>query len=201
MRRTRITTTLAAVFAAGVGLTASNGFAQQEPGIYHQGWAPPARVPIQRIPIQYQRYYPQVWYGDPLPQGYARTTTAPMTYVPTDTMQQGYYYQRTPPWQPRPWMIPQPPRPDQWMMRKHEFGMPPTIYNVSYKKWRKHPYAYQGYTHGPVVTPHGYGGYGVPVHSPQETLPAPEPAPADGESDEGADDVTEKTALAPFLTH
>jgi hypothetical protein len=69
---------------------------------------PPARNPVERIPVQYLRYYPAVWYGLP---GSTLPVVAPQVYMPTDTTQLGFYYQRVPTWVPVPGMIPGPPNP------------------------------------------------------------------------------------------
>lgn len=75
------------------------------------GWAPPARHPIYRLPVHYQKFWPNFWYGQP--GIYA--PLFPMVYQPTDTTQLGFYYQRVPYWQPNPAMVPQTrPWPQQW---------------------------------------------------------------------------------------
>jgi len=74
----------------------------------------PSIHPIVRNPVEYQRYQPDVWYGDPrfgVPEGFP---TAPMVYHPTDTTQLGYYHQRVPSWQPDPCRIPPYPVPSQY---------------------------------------------------------------------------------------
>lgn len=73
------------------------------------GYIPPARYPVERIPVQYLRYYPAVWYGLP---GSTLPVVAPQVHMPTDTTQLGFYYQRVPTWVPVPGMIPGPPNPD-----------------------------------------------------------------------------------------
>ena len=72
------------------------------------GFTPPSRNPVERIPVQYLRYYPAVWYGLP---GSTLPVVAPQVHMPTDTTQLGFYYQRVPTWAPVPGMIPGPPDP------------------------------------------------------------------------------------------
>ncbi|GAB4148669.1 MAG: hypothetical protein Tsb009_22580 [Planctomycetaceae bacterium] len=81
------------------------------------GWGYPQKYPIQRIPVTYRRYWPNRWYGQP---GYGPSKNAPRyptVYMPTDTTQLGYYYQRVPQWRPNPAMLPPIPRPSQWHVR------------------------------------------------------------------------------------
>ena len=59
--------------------------------------------PMYRLPVHYQRYWPTYWYGQP---GAVFAPTFPMVYMPTDTTQLGFYYQRVPYWQPRAGMLP-----------------------------------------------------------------------------------------------
>lgn len=71
------------------------------------------RLPIVQFPVQYYEYWPDRWYGMPnseLPYN----PNYPMVYMPTDTTQLGYYYQRVPTWQPNIGMLPAPPYPPQW---------------------------------------------------------------------------------------
>lgn len=81
-------------------------------GMYTTGYTghftPPARFPVERIPLQYLRYYPARWYGLP---GSTLPAIAPQVHMPTDTTQLGFYYQRVPTWMPVPGMIPPPPNP------------------------------------------------------------------------------------------
>lgn len=79
------------------------------------GWSRPVRYPIYRLPVHYQKYWPNFWYGQPG----VYTPPAPMVYQPTDTTQLGFYYQRVPYWQPNPTMVPQfRPWPEQWHYRE-----------------------------------------------------------------------------------
>ena len=77
-------------------------------GVANDGWQMPGRAPVDRLQVQYLRYYPQRWYGTP---GSALPQVAPQVYMPTDTTQLGFYYQRVPTWQPVPGMLPPPPNP------------------------------------------------------------------------------------------
>lgn len=74
---------------------------------YYNGHVP-ARYPVERIPVQYLRYYPAAWYGLP---GSTLPVVAPQVHMPTDTTQLGFYYQRVPTWMPVPGMLPPPPNP------------------------------------------------------------------------------------------
>lgn len=76
-------------------------------GAYYDGKVP-ARYPVERIPVQYLRYYPAAWYGLP---GSTLPVVAPQVHMPTDTTQLGFYHQRVPTWMPVPGMIPPPPNP------------------------------------------------------------------------------------------
>ncbi|HID23015.1 MAG TPA: hypothetical protein EYP14_11525 [Planctomycetaceae bacterium] len=81
------------------------------------GWSYVIKRPIHRKNITYRRYWPAGWDGKATQTG----QTAPLYPViarPTDTMQMGYYYQHVPTWRPRPGMLPQPPIPSQWNVRK-----------------------------------------------------------------------------------
>jgi len=69
---------------------------------YGYGLTPP-RNTVDRIPVQYLRYYPGVWYGLP---GSTLPVVAPQVHMPTDTTQLGFYYQRVPTWVPVPGMVP-----------------------------------------------------------------------------------------------
>lgn len=75
---------------------------ESAPGIV---WLPSIH-PVRRDPVYYQRYWPRRWYGTPGGGIAADAPRAPVIYLPTDTTQMGYYYQRTPQWQPRPGAIP-----------------------------------------------------------------------------------------------
>ena len=75
----------------------------------------PGRNPVERIPVQYLRYYPAVWYGLP---GSTLPVVAPQVHMPTDTTQLGFYYQRVPTWAPVPGMVPPAPQPGAY----HGYG-------------------------------------------------------------------------------
>lgn len=100
--------------ATGYGYGATGGVVYDHHGGQYDayaapGYIPPARYPVERIPVQYLRYYPAVWYGLP---GSTLPVVAPQVHMPTDTTQLGFYYQRVPTWVPVPGMIPGPPNPD-----------------------------------------------------------------------------------------
>ncbi len=78
------------------------------------GWAPPARLPVNRTGGWYQSYWPNNWYGNP---GGGFEGGAPMVYQPTDTTQLGYSYNRVPTWRPNPGMIPRVPSPSSYHAR------------------------------------------------------------------------------------
>ncbi|MCP4787435.1 MAG: hypothetical protein GY903_19395 [Fuerstiella sp.] len=78
------------------------------------GWAPPARLPVNRTGGWYQSYWPNKWYGNP---GGGFVGGAPMVYQPTDTTQLGYSYNRVPTWRPNPGMIPRVPSPSNFHAR------------------------------------------------------------------------------------
>ncbi|HUG91762.1 MAG TPA: hypothetical protein VML55_13065 [Planctomycetaceae bacterium] len=79
------------------------------------GWARPRHYPIHRVPVTYQQFWPDKWYGQP---GSGFIGAYPMVYQPTDTTELGFYYQRVPYWTPKPWMLPPgPPWPPEWHHR------------------------------------------------------------------------------------
>jgi hypothetical protein len=79
------------------------------------------KYPIRPVPVEYHRYWPTKWYGEPgtipaPPTG----RQFPVVFTPTDTTQLGYYYQRVPTWRPKPEMIPPgPPWPPEWHHREN----------------------------------------------------------------------------------
>lgn len=75
------------------------------------GYSPPAKYPLHRRGVEYDRYYPAQWYGAGADYSQSR---APMVYQPTDTTQLGFYYQHVPYWQPMPDRLPPRPIPSQW---------------------------------------------------------------------------------------
>lgn len=83
------------------------------------GWGRPVKRPINRLPVLYQRYWPNAWNGQP-GAGYASAgkNYYPSVYMPTDTTQLGYYYQGVPFWRPNPGMTPPVPWPGQWHRRE-----------------------------------------------------------------------------------
>ncbi len=82
--------------------------------VHGPAWCPPSAQSIQRTPVQYQRYYSNQYMGQAGPTAGANY---PQVYMPTDTTQLGYYYQRIPTWQPRRGMIPPPPNPSMYHTR------------------------------------------------------------------------------------
>jgi len=82
------------------------------------GWAKISKRPILRRGIGYQHYWPQHWYGTPQNAAMrAQAKRYPIHPNPTDTMQQGYYYQQVPQWLPNPRMLPADPVPSQYHIR------------------------------------------------------------------------------------
>lgn len=126
----------------------------------------PRIYPIYRIPVEYVRYYPERWYGDPR-RGYAANQPyAPMVYQPTDTTQLGYYYQHVPSWQYNRSMLPAGPHPRQY----HHFDF----------NWRSaaadrygYPMGYQG---GMVIESAPANGSQPTPAEPEKAVP---PAPSD----------------------
>lgn len=115
-------------------------------------WSRPVKHPIRRGPVEYRRYWPDKWYGEP---GSApRQAHFPVVAVPTDTTQLGYYYQRVPTWRPNPAMVPTRPWPPFWHRRECPGPM----------------------TQAPVLGPHA----AELTPTPAEPTPAPaSPAPDD----------------------
>jgi len=81
------------------------------------GWSRPVKYPIRRAAVQYRRYWPKKWYGEP-GSGLSANSQYPTVFMPTDTTQLGYYYQRVPTWLPNPAMLPTPPWPTTWHRRE-----------------------------------------------------------------------------------
>ncbi len=75
------------------------------------GYSPPAKYPLHRRGVEYDRYYPSQWYG--AGADYSQSQ-APMVYQATDTTQLGFYYQHVPYWRPMPERLPPRPIPSQW---------------------------------------------------------------------------------------
>jgi hypothetical protein len=125
------------------------------------GWGIPMKYPMDRMAVQYLRYWPQTWYGMPRPPGPA--PRFPMVYQPTDTTQLGYYYQRVPMWLPNHAMIPPPPSPAQWH-RREDYA---THYQHFPANW-----AYPSCRVGQYSTGYGYGAYSsVPYGISQQVTP------------------------------
>ena len=82
------------------------------------GWARPVKNPIRRNPVEYRRYWPSKWWGQPGSALTSRRPAFPQVYMPTDTTQLGYYYQKAPQWRPNPAMVPPMPWPSAWHRRE-----------------------------------------------------------------------------------
>lgn len=81
------------------------------------GWAPPGRSSIHRDNVTYRRFHPSVYYGQQTPKG-REVKRYPIIAQPTDTTQQGYYYQHVPVWGGAPkGMLPPAPHPHTWHYR------------------------------------------------------------------------------------
>lgn len=78
---------------------------------YDYGWAPPGMHPIEYTSVSYNRYFPGQWTGQPAA---GPAVVRPRVYYPTDTTQQGYYYQHAPAWIPVNGMVPPVPNPNEW---------------------------------------------------------------------------------------
>ena len=103
--------------AAGQGCPAAQkiGWCCRTKASGDSGWAPPARLPVNRTGGWYQAYWPGQWYGNP---GGGFVGGAPVVYQPTDTTQMGYSYNRVPTWRPNPGMIPRVPIPSNFHTRR-----------------------------------------------------------------------------------
>lgn len=77
------------------------------------GWCPPAKRPIYRQDVVYQKMFPDAWTGMEAPEA-SGLPRPPVVYMPTDTTQLGYYSQKVPYWQPNQAMSPPAPVPSQW---------------------------------------------------------------------------------------
>ena len=109
------------------------------------GWARPMPHPIVRNSVEYQRYWPTKWYGQPGGGISANAQRYPSVYMPTDTTQLGYYYQAVPQWRPNPGMIPPTPWPPSWHSRECPVdGSPQVMIGKIGDRWY----------HGAPQTPH-----------------------------------------------
>lgn len=141
-------------------------------------WARPTKVPHRRVPVVYQQYYPQAWYGTGmLPMG---EMPRPMVYQPTDTTQLGFTYHRVPQWQPNPGMLPRPPYPPEWHHRIC------------------HPHG--GHVHsvnGPVIYESA-----MPMQMTPTPAPSPTPLPEDGPNGvppaPAPESLNQSASTAPF---
>ncbi|MEZ6045204.1 MAG: hypothetical protein R3C11_06400 [Planctomycetaceae bacterium] len=85
------------------------------------GWGRPIRNYITNTPVQYLKRWPDATHGI-TPE--AAMQRYPMVYMPSDTTQLGFTYQRVPSWQPKPWMLPPMPWPNQWHQREYGYKTP-----------------------------------------------------------------------------
>lgn len=81
------------------------------------GWSPPSELPVTRVPVGYQRYWPSRWTGEEVAEKGSAPPQFPVVYMPTDTTQLGYYYSIVPSWQPNRAMLPPAPRSEDWHCR------------------------------------------------------------------------------------
>jgi hypothetical protein len=121
------------------------------------GWTRPTKYPIRRVPVEYHRYWPTRWYGEPgTVPAHPTGRQFPVVFTPTDTTQLGYYYQRVPTWRPNPAMIPPAPWPPDWHHREN--------------------CAAAGYwQNGAVAVENVEGGTVIERPAPQQTVQPPEP--------------------------
>jgi hypothetical protein len=131
------------------------------------------KYPIDRMSVQYLRYWPQSWYGQAQAQG--NIPKFPMVYMPTDTTQLGYYYQRVPQWRPNLAMIPPMPWPSQWHRRE-------TSHTHYPPHWEK--YTCQGCLsrHQPYEATSPAATYSTPAAVPQQQNPEPSAPPVPGKN-------------------
>jgi hypothetical protein len=116
------------------------------------GWARPMPSPIVRNPVEYQRYWPTKWYGQPGGGVSANAQRYPSVYTATDTTQLGYYYQVVPQWRPNPGMIPQAPWPPTWHSRACPANdcLQVTKGKIGDQKWHRGPPQTPQYTVSPT---------------------------------------------------
>lgn len=156
------------------------------------GWNRPVKRPVlNRVPVSYYQMNPQYLVGDP--RAFQGAQQFPMVYMPTDTTQLGYYYQRTWQWQPNPNMIPAPPWPSTWHRREcPEFTARQQAEMMSA--------AGQAVPYGPAYAP--YYGPAYPVQSQVEAAPygypaPPAPAPLKPAPVAPGSDLPPKESIAP----
>lgn len=132
------------------------------------GYARIQKNPIHRMPVQYYRYWPARWYGEPGSGIAPHALRFPVIYTPTDTTQLGVYYQQVPQWLPNPAMLPPAPWPTQWHRRECAY------YGSGYDRG----YAMQGpvsESSGPTPVENlQKAAEPAPPPPPQEVPPAPE---------------------------
>jgi hypothetical protein len=140
------------------------------------GWGAPGRYPIQHNNVTYRRFHPSVYYGDRVPK--QEVKRYPIIAQPTDTSQQGYYYQHVPVWGgPPKGLLPPAPHPHTW--HKRPCALTPQGYYNKYLPIRtmlvpinQIPVVKDAAPAGGV----GPGPMAVPVPMPnREAIPAPGP--------------------------
>jgi len=143
------------------------------------GWSYVIKRPIVTQNITYQHYWPQASQAAKNSRNRVPVSAYPMVAQPTDTMQLGYYYQHAPRWQPRPDMLPRPPIPSQWHIRKCGYRA-----DGSYVVWvplsrlpRQVSPVQQQQPPQPQTSPAKPSPQGS---TPQSTSPRPVPAPSGG---------------------
>jgi hypothetical protein len=114
------------------------------------GFSVPEKSPIYRRGVQYNRYYPNSWYGAP-GTNISPGVVYPMIYQPTDTTQLGFYYQHVPFWMPNPNALPPRPIPSEWHVKAPASAPVAFHYPMSYRPGWGH-----GWGHG-----HGRRGRGA----------------------------------------
>lgn len=133
------------------------------------GWCPPSAQMIQRTPVEYQRYYSSQYMGQRGPAGGGASASYQQIYMPTDTTQLGFYYQRVPTWQPRQGMLPPAPNPSMYHTR-----------DCRSCRGRGCQHCRGQYSNGPVYYSTGNPGTPQPEVAPQPeaTPPAVPPSPS-----------------------
>jgi len=137
------------------------------------GYSIPGKYPIERRGVQYFRYFPAEWYGGQSSGIDGQARAYPQVYQPTDTTQQGFYYQHVPAWSPVYSPLPERPRPEQW----HNFA--PTVHPINrghgFRQAGYQNYGngyHQGHTHGGSCPPAGDQGTIMPSPTVQPAMPA-----------------------------
>jgi len=145
------------------------------------GWAPPGKIPVERVGVAYNNFFPASWMGQTAGRGAAQPR--PQIYMPTDTTQLGYYYQQVPQWLPFPNMVPPVPHPAEWHVPM--CAVNPNGYNCPPGNYVNGMPVYEG-TPVKKSTP-------TPTEVPSHELPEGEVPPPPTESE------LERSAAAPAL--